>query len=76
MTLHSKSLLHPSLALLLNIPIHHNCTIGTFNKEFSALYATRKSTIKTKLILYQLAKLKGSNYSNGLKGYVAIEDSS
>jgi hypothetical protein len=58
------------LALLLNIPIHHdNCTIGTFIKELSALYATRNSTIKTKLILYQLAKLKGSNYSNGLKGY-------
>jgi hypothetical protein len=70
MTLHSKGLLHPSLALILNIPIHHNsCKIGTFIKEFSALYATRKSTIKTKLILYQLAKLKGSNYSNGLKGY-------
>jgi hypothetical protein len=35
--------------------------------------------MKTKEILsciYQLEKIKGSNYSNGLKGYVAIEDSS
>jgi hypothetical protein len=64
--LHSKSLLHPPLALLLNIPIHHdNGTIGTFIKEFSALYATRKTKIKTKPIFYQLVKIKGSNYSNG-----------
>jgi hypothetical protein len=39
-------------------------------KEFSALYGSRKSKIKAKQILscmYQLIKIKGSNYSNGLK---------
>jgi hypothetical protein len=65
------------VALLLNIPIHHdNGTTGTFIKEFSALYVTRESTIKTKLILNQLAKIKGSNYSKGLKRFRRTEDSS